>query len=194
MRGRDKSNPWKFVPDFAEVNGTPDGETLYGSLFARIGSHIHAGDGWDTVVAGFGNDTVWGEGDGDWLYGDTDQVLAGYGRGGIDNLYGGKGIDLLYGDAVVMSNYARGGNDWLDGQEDRDTLTGDAGEMRDWTQGGSDILLGGGGTAIRLSGTPPMRCPAIRSAAPIPSMERQEPTSSMATVITCSTTVSEATT
>jgi hypothetical protein len=37
MRGRDKSNPWKFVPDFAEVNGTPDGETLYGSLFARIG-------------------------------------------------------------------------------------------------------------------------------------------------------------
>jgi serralysin len=160
MLGRDKAgipHLWELLPDYAEVNGGPGPDTLYGGL-ARIGSHIHAGDGWDTVIAGFGNDYVWGEGDGDWLYGDTDK-LAGSDRGGIDHLYGGKGDDFLYGDAATMSNYARGGNDWLEGEGDDDTLMGDAFEMRDATQGGSDILYGGDGNdkgfgdAYQMSGT-----------------------------------------
>ena len=46
---RDPLDIWRRLPDYVEINGTPDGETLYGGL-ARIGSRIHAGDGWD-----FGN-------------------------------------------------------------------------------------------------------------------------------------------
>ncbi len=89
---------------------------------------ICAGAGDDTIYGGRGNDTIYGEGGNDSIYGER----------GSDRLYGGGGEDALFGGT---------GNDRLDGGPgDRDRL--DAGPGDDWLRGGPggfDLLIGGPG-------------------------------------------------
>lgn len=112
----DKPWPPHFpnIPEFAEVNGTSASETL-GPGLAWKGSHIHAGDGWDSVYAGSGQDTVWGD-------------------GGRDQIYGGDGNDTLYGGSE---------GDWLFGEANDDMIIGDDGDDAIVGGAGIDTLYGG---------------------------------------------------
>ena len=88
------------------------------------------------------NQTLEGDGDQNFLFGDTgDDTFYGgggddrmWGYAGDDTLYGGEGNDILYADAV--DDPADYGDDVLHGDEGNDTLFGG---------GGSDTLYGGEG-------------------------------------------------
>ena len=103
----------KWLPDYAEIHGTPGPDTLFGGL-ARVGSHIYGGDGVDIVFAGIGDDTVWGGNEKDLLHGE-DGVDTLYGEAGWDELFGEGGNDFLYGGA---------GCDRLDGGVGADEMAG----------------------------------------------------------------------
>lgn len=127
--------------------------------------------GADSIFAGDGDDTVWGEMDDDLvdggsgndrLFGDS-MALDANGRllvpiafHGDDQLYGGADDDEIYGNGGddVLSGEA--GDDWLDGDDPmlatdaaspfgNDQLFGGDGDDSLIGNGGSDVLLGGDG-------------------------------------------------
>jgi serralysin len=70
-----------------------------------------------------GNDTVFGNGHDDVLYGDALSIAA-TAHGGDDTVLGGQGNDTLFGDGNDC-NGASGGNDSLHGGTGNDVLYGD---------------------------------------------------------------------
>jgi Ca2+-binding RTX toxin-like protein len=89
----------------------------------------------DVIVAGPGDNTIYG-------MGGNDVFCSGDGN---DTLYGGRGNDTLFGE---------GGNDTLYGERGSDDLDGGAGEDRLFGATGNDELDGGPGDHDQLVGGP----------------------------------------
>lgn len=89
----------------------------------------------DVIVAGPGNNVIYGEG------GD-DVICAGAGN---DTVYGGRGDDTVFGEEGNDTIHGERGSDLLEGGEGEDTLLGEE---------GNDTLRGGPGNNDRLDGGP----------------------------------------
>jgi Ca2+-binding RTX toxin-like protein len=102
--------------------------------------------GYDYLIGGSGNDTLYGEAGVDILLGGTgNDVLDG--GDGLDILIGGSGNDILRGGAssnTVISQYLDGGegNDQLYGGSGRDSMGGGSGDDRLFGDAGDDYLSG----------------------------------------------------
>ena len=99
----------------------------------------------DVIVAGAGNNTIYGEGG-------NDTICAG---GGDDTVYGGRGDDTVFGEEGDDTIHGERGSDDLDGgggadhvygEEGNETMTGGAGD-NDYVDGGQgdDSVSGGPG-------------------------------------------------
>ena len=111
-----------------ELDGTPDNDTLFGSVLA------------DTLRGLGGDDALYGQAGTDRLYGDEGFDVL-YGNNGDDYLFGGKDPDCLFGGKGADS--LRGGNDEdaLVGDAGNDTLIGDLGIDRLWGGEGADLFI-----------------------------------------------------
>ena len=89
----------------------------------------------DVIVAGGGDNTIYGEGG-------NDVICAGAGN---DTIYGGRGDDAIFGEGGNDTIYGERGSDHLDGGGGSDSLFGET---------GNDKLDGGDGAGDRLSGGP----------------------------------------
>ncbi len=89
----------------------------------------------DVIVAGPGDNTIYGEGG-------NDLICAG---AGDDTIHGGRGDDTIHGE---------GGNDTISGERGSDHLDGGAGEDTLFGETGNDTLEGGPGNGDRLDGGP----------------------------------------
>ncbi|MBS1878585.1 MAG: hypothetical protein JST31_03635 [Actinobacteria bacterium] len=89
----------------------------------------------DVIVAGSGDNTIYGEGG-------NDLICAG---GGNDTVYGGRGNDTIYGEGGDDSIFGERGSDYLDGGGGSDLLAGES---------GNDTLEGGPGDGDRVDGGP----------------------------------------
>jgi Ca2+-binding RTX toxin-like protein len=131
----------------------------------------------DTLIAGIGDDTIWGDGGNDRIEGGggVDQLIGGDGDdiitdlNGDDNIKGGAGNDvvnsgdgfdlILLGDgndfsvggADINETFGGEGNDFIMGGDDADTVFGDGGD--DWIEGGgqNDLLQGDFGAPFQDS-------------------------------------------
>jgi Ca2+-binding RTX toxin-like protein len=143
------------------IFGTANGETILGRGFVNLGLLE------ETIVAGGGNDTVWGFAGNDQLYGEAGQdlIYAGNGNdlinGGADNdvlwgeiystetgndtILGGDGNDLIFAMAGNDSVLGEAGSDTLLGGEGNDTLFGGDGSDGLYGEGSDDVALGGDG-------------------------------------------------
>jgi Ca2+-binding RTX toxin-like protein len=102
----------------------------------------------DSIVAGAGNDQVFGYGGNDTLRGDN----------GADTLFGGQGNDVLSaGRGASVNTAGRPFSDYLIGEQGNDTLLG--GANADFLVGGpgSDSLVGGAGDDILAPEPAPLR-------------------------------------
>jgi hypothetical protein len=124
-----------------------------------------AGAGNDRVLAGQGDDQVFGEAGNDQLRGGVgDDTLSGgtgndvlFGDDGDDVLVTGPGQDVAFGGAGDDLFVGGAGHDVMFGGDDRDTFTGvGAGDVVDGDEGGSDFdlldLTGSGPFRIRYTG------------------------------------------
>jgi len=127
----------------------------YVNVVAGAGNdRVYGGDGNDTLYGGAGNDTLSGDAGNDKLYGgDGDDTLYGgegcdtlSGDAGNDKLYGGAGADLLYGGAGNDSLSGGDGNDVLYGGTGNDTISGGDGDDRIDGGSGDDSITGGNGS------------------------------------------------
>ncbi|WP_262028770.1 calcium-binding protein [Microvirga sp. Mcv34] len=83
------------ISGFENVVGGIGNDTLYGSAEAN---ELNGQGGNDTLAGADGNDTLWGGSEHDWLEGGIgDDLLAG--GSGNDRLVGGAGNDVLHGEA-----------------------------------------------------------------------------------------------
>ncbi len=89
----------------------------------------------DVIVAGPGDNTIYGEGG-------NDIICAG---AGDDTVHGDRGKDTIYGEA---------GNDTIYGERGSDHLGGGGGEDSLFGESGNDTLEGGAGDRDRLNGGP----------------------------------------
>ena len=104
----------------------------------------------NSLIAGKGNDFLYGMGGNDSLFGDegNDYLNGGdgndylYGGDGDDRLYGGTGDDILYGDAGNDTLYGGAGDDILYGGDGDDKLYGGTGHDRLYGGAGDDYLYG----------------------------------------------------
>ncbi len=119
------------------------------------------GDDNDTLIAGTGENWLFGEAGADVLEGSTgpDRLFGGLdgdqlsGDDGDDILDGMEGNDTLLGQAGSDVLIGGDGSDILDGGADVDALSGDLGD--DVVQGGpgDDLLLGGDGRDVLIGGS-----------------------------------------
>jgi Ca2+-binding RTX toxin-like protein len=143
------------------IFGTANGETILGRGYQNSGVLE------ETIVAGGGNDTIWGFAGNDQLYGEAGQdlIYAGNGddliNGGADNdvlwgeiystetgndtILGGDGNDLIFAMAGNDSVLGEAGSDTLLGGEGNDTLFGGDGSDGLYGEGSDDVALGGDG-------------------------------------------------
>ncbi|MEQ1652501.1 MAG: peroxidase family protein [Hyphomicrobium sp.] len=167
--------------------GDPTGESIFQPLVVRGpnylkytgGDHVVLGgtNNNDTLIAGLGDDTIWGDGGNDRIEGGAgvDQLIGGDGDdiitdiNGDDNIKGGAGNDvvnsgdgfdlILLGDGNDFSvggedaneTFGGEGNDYIIAGDDADTVFGDAGD--DWIEGGTgnDLLQGDFGAPFQDS-------------------------------------------
>jgi Ca2+-binding RTX toxin-like protein len=109
----------------------------------------------DVIVAGPGDNTIYGEGGDDTICGGegNDTIYGGrgsdylFGEGGDDVIHGERGSDFIDGGAGTDKVYGDSGNDHVNGGPgDKDLVEGDQGD--DFLEGGAgneDILIGGPG-------------------------------------------------
>lgn len=121
---------FSFEGESQTIGGIEDREVIEGT---DADDYLEAGDGFNIIYGGDGNDTLAGGKDMDFMYGgDGDDLLLG--RNGVNVLFGGNGNDTIYdGDD---GSYLSGGDgdDFLYGGGGADVLDGSAGN--DYLQGG----------------------------------------------------------
>lgn len=118
--------------------------------------YVLAGDGNDNVWGLTGDDTIFGEAGNDSLRGGDgqDSIVGGDGDDtldggyGIDTLEGGLGNDSLTGNQDADSLVGGDGNDWFSGWGGADTIYGDAGNDTIYGGGGGDSIFGGEGADL----------------------------------------------
>lgn len=124
---------------------TPGADSNY--LEYTGGGHVVLGgtDLDDILIAGIGDDTLWGDGGNDRLEGGAgnDQLIGGDGDDiitdefGDDNIKGGAGDDVINAGTGVDLIIAGDGNDFVNaGEDDKETFGGE----------GDDFILGGNGS------------------------------------------------
>ncbi len=153
LRGND-GNDWLYGGDGADIlNGGARDDFIFGGETENdLRDIVYAGDGDDTIDAGYGNDLVYG-GNG------NDTINGGF---GADELIGQGGNDVINGAALSDLIFGGSGDDFINGGFGYDRLNGGAGADRfyhrgiadhgsDWIQDYSaaegDVLVWGGGTA-----------------------------------------------
>ena len=162
----------EYIRDFRpDLGANPDGVTANQGFNAHevlsgtdYMDYILAGNGDDTVYGDKGNDVLDGGGGADHLYGGDGQdvlyggdiadfldggtgddiVYAGTSSGVMDVVIGGDGNDKLYGEAGIDEIHGGEGDDYIDAGGDTDLVFADA---------GNDIIFGGDGPDTILAGT-----------------------------------------
>ncbi|MFY8114137.1 MAG: VCBS domain-containing protein [Rhabdaerophilum sp.] len=100
--------------------------------------------GFQHVIGGDGDDTLWGDDRGNLLEGGAgNDYIVGF--GGEDVIIGGDGHDMLFGSEGTDRIYGGAGNDILSGFEGDDILDGGEGSDRLLVQSGHNMLAGGSG-------------------------------------------------
>ncbi len=124
----------------------------------------------DTIIAGAGNDTLWGEDGDDTLNGGdgNDDINGGdgddtiHGGAGDDFIRGNAGADTIHGDAGVDHIFGGAGNDVIDAGDGVDEVFGgfgddeiDGGAQDDgiFGQEGDDVIRGGAGSDVLDGGS-----------------------------------------
>ncbi|MGI3170899.1 calcium-binding protein [Pseudooceanicola sp. C21-150M6] len=129
------------------VDGTDEADLIDLFYVDKDGDQIDNGDAfigtnpgpdYDLVLAGAGNDTIFG----------VEQVDRVRGGDDDDLIYGGNGDDALFGDADNDEIYGEVGNDKLYGGDDQDVLYGGSGDDRMFGGYGDDTLYGGSGDDV----------------------------------------------
>lgn len=120
------------ISPFQVIEGDAGAERLNAATQAAI------------IMAGDGEDTVFGSTFGDYLAGDAghDQASGGLGN---DTILGGVGNDKLIGEAGRDKLYGEAGNDLIYGGAGHDSLSGQSGNDLLLGQDGNDCLNGGAG-------------------------------------------------
>ncbi|GAB5389207.1 MAG: hypothetical protein Alpg2KO_21750 [Alphaproteobacteria bacterium] len=121
---------------------------------------LMAGKGNDQVFGNKGDDDLYGQAGNDSLFGkDGDDLLFGgsgddrlFGGMGDDELRGGAGNDELFGENDDDVLYGGADNDRLFGGEGENLLSGGAGDDELYGRKGSDILNGGSGDDLIIGG------------------------------------------
>ncbi len=136
--------------------GTPDLMRRFANTFSIAGygndtlkgnggnDVIYGGVGHDKIDGGTGNDFLFGEADSDTISGGTGNDYLEGGKGD-DTLHGGADSDVLLGGTETDYLYGDSGNDTLLGGDDTSTdiLLGGSGQDILLAQGGDDVLAGG---------------------------------------------------
>ena len=118
--------------DFNDLNITVSTDV---TTYTTYNDTVVAGDGDDKVYGQWGNDTISGGQGQDQLYGEEGNDTIGGGTGD-DKIYGGDGNDILDGDE---------NNDTIDGGAGNDTVRGDDGDDKLDGGAGNDFVQGGTG-------------------------------------------------
>jgi serralysin len=106
--------------------------------------HIARGTVIENLQTGSGNDTVDGNGAGNWIRtGDGNDTIKGY--NGADILSAGGGKDTVFGGSGNDKLYGFGGNDLLNAGSGVDKAYGGDGADTLYGYGGNDLLNGGAG-------------------------------------------------
>jgi len=123
------------------ATGGSGSDILSGNTVANV---LIAGDGNDKLYGLDGNDTLKGDGGTDIIDGGIGNDTI-YGGDGIDTIVGGTGDDVIYGGAGANIITDAAGNDTVYGGTDADSIKVTAGD--DWVDGGggADLLYGGAG-------------------------------------------------
>ena len=133
-----------------DVNGDLIDDTTTDAAYIRINSNEHfivgGTENADTIIAGGGDDALWG-------YGGDDRIEAGY---GVDKVFGGQGDDI-----ITNSGTDIGETDFLHGNEGNDVIHGGSGLALIFGNDGNDFIVtgpdgkeafGGTGTDFILGG------------------------------------------
>jgi Ca2+-binding RTX toxin-like protein len=132
--------------DLSGANNAVDIDLRAGSFSSFAGGTNNVAIAYGVIIedafGGAGDDTLTGNGIGNWLRGNggDDRI---YGRQGNDLLEGGDGDDDLFGDSGDDTIYAGEGDDYVLGGADDDTIYGGAGEDLLYGQSGDDVISGG---------------------------------------------------
>jgi Ca2+-binding RTX toxin-like protein len=122
------------LASFASAAGKPSCDGKAATILSN-GAKIVGTKAPDVIVAGPGDNAIYGEGGNDTICGGD----------GNDTIYGGRGDDTLFGEA---------GNDALDGERGSDNLDGGSGTDRLFGSSGNDTLDGGPGDHDQVDGGP----------------------------------------
>ena len=118
------------------------------TIFGQGGKDIIYGDASGTAISSTGgDDIIYGGGGGDRISGDVNKTLGGEKDSvlGDDKIFGGKGEDFIAGDALDSIAFTDAGNDTIEGGYGDDFIFGDASGGFGASQGGRDSLFGGAG-------------------------------------------------
>lgn len=134
------------------VAGQPFASVRDDTIYGFGGRDLLYGDaGNDRIVGGLGADTLYGDTGHDALAGEAGDDLI-YGGPGNDVMAGGDGNDTVFGDDGDDTLAGGAGNDQLWGYDGNDRLSGDAGQDVLHGEAGADRLDGGAGRDFLVGG------------------------------------------
>ena len=132
---------WQAPWDVKDNVVAGDGnDTIFGNI---ADNHLFGEGGNDEIQGGFGDDTIDGGSGSDDLHGDFGNDLL-FGGSGNDTLDGGSGDDILHGDSGNDLMLGADGNDVLDGGDGDDRMFGDFFDGGG-IDNGNDVMSGGAG-------------------------------------------------
>jgi Ca2+-binding RTX toxin-like protein len=110
-------------PNVTGANTNADGTAQSGAESSEV---IVGTDDNDFIRLGAADDTAYGEGGDDIIYGGSPTVVgdAGGASAGLDHLYGGAGQDILYGEDMPDLMDGGQGDDWLYGGSSGSSING----------------------------------------------------------------------